>query len=222
MKLRDDFQKLIYVVIDPFVKGLIHIGLTPNMVTFIGFLLNVCAAYLFVVANPVISDTYAYNYSMIMYAGIVLFIGSMFDMLDGQVARIGNMKTTFGAMFDSILDRYSEMITLLAISYLFFSSDSMLWGLVTFLAMLGSLMVSYVRARAEGLGLECKVGFLQRPERVVITFVAAFLSGLLECIEILQWAMAFIAVFANITAFWRIIYCKRQIEKNNSDIVSEQ
>jgi len=211
MKYRDFLQKLIYVVINPVVKGLIRIGVTPNIVSFTGFLVNMVAAWLFVEAAGV-DGTYGH----FTVAGLVLLFGSLFDMLDGQVARLGNMQSRFGAMFDSILDRYSEMLTLLAVAYFFFAKGAEVWGLVTFLAMLGSVMVSYVRARAEGEGLECKVGLLQRPERCVILIVAALLTGLLEEVAVMQWAMAIIAVLANLTAFWRIIYCKKQIEKENA------
>jgi len=211
MKARDWLDRALHTLITPIAKGMIKIGLTPNMVTTVGFVLNVVAAWYFVKASTDAGEVYR----DFLIAGIVLIVGSMFDMFDGHVARLGNMQTTFGAMYDSILDRYSEMVTLLAVNYFFFATGENVWALVTFVAMMGSIMVSYIRARAEGLGLECKVGFLQRPERVVITFVAALLTGIFCCMEIMEWAMAFIALFANITAFWRIIYCKKQIENRD-------
>ena len=109
------------------------------------------------------------HYSLIGWAGGVILLSSLFDMMDGQVARIGGMSSTFGAMYDSVLDRYSELVTLGGICFCLIGHDYLLGAIITFAALVGSLMVSYVRARAEGLGLECKIGFMQRPERVVLT-----------------------------------------------------
>jgi len=212
MKYRDVLQKMIYVVINPVVRLMIRMGLTPNAVSFIGFLLNMLGAWMYV--RAAVDGSAESSFHCFTLAGVVLIIGSVFDMLDGQVARLGNMQSRFGAMFDSTLDRYSEMLTLLAVAWYFFATGADAWGLVTFLAMLGSVMVSYVRARAEGLGIECKVGFLQRPERCVILIVASLLTGILRLPEVMQWSMAFIALFANITAFWRLIYCKRILDKD--------
>ena len=85
-------------------------------------------------------------------------------MMDGRVARLGNMSSKFGALYDSVLDRYSELMTFFGICYYLSMKDYFLYELIAFVALIGSLMVSYVRARAEGLGIECKVGFMQRPE----------------------------------------------------------
>ena len=143
-------------------------------------------------------------------------------MLDGQVARLGNMTSTFGAMYDSVLDRYCELLTLGGISYYLICSGYPGGALLTFLALVGSIMVSYVRARAEGLGIECKIGFLQRPERVVITAVALLAAGIcgsasvsFDANMIIIYAMAFIAVFANLTAFARVAYSRRALQKRS-------
>ena len=140
-------------------------------------------------------------------------------MMDGRVARVGNMSSTFGALYDSVLDRYSEMVTLFGIFY-YLILQGYLWGsMITFVALIGSLMVSYVRARAEGLGLECKVGFMQRPERVVLTSLGALFCGIFgDCkafdpMLILIVPMAVIAVLANLTAFARIAHCHKLLKK---------
>uniref|UniRef100_UPI0026EFCB0A CDP-alcohol phosphatidyltransferase family protein n=1 Tax=uncultured Duncaniella sp. TaxID=2768039 RepID=UPI0026EFCB0A len=140
----------------------------------------------------------------------------LFDMLDGQVARLGNLVTRFGALYDSVLDRYCELLTLGALSFYLIENDYTIGALITFLALIGSVMVSYVRARAEGVGLECKVGFMQRPERVVVTSLGCLACGLIGLwspnttlpITVLIIAMAVIAVFANITAFARVGVCR--------------
>ena len=138
-------------------------------------------------------------------------------MIDGRLARMGNMSTTFGALWDSTLDRYSELITLFAIVLFFMESEDMLSAIVTFAAMVGSVMVSYVRARAEGLDIECKVGLMQRPERVVLTALGCLLCGIFTASSSAQlWLivpMWIIALLANITAFWRVAHCYKELKK---------
>lgn len=220
-KMRDALQQLIYLVINPFVKGMIKIGITPNMVTTIGFLGNVAGAVIFILAAEE-SQNGVIAYDKVWLAGAVIILSSLFDMLDGQVARIGGMVSTFGAMYDSVLDRYSELVTLGGISYFLIETGYTTGAIITFVALIGSLMVSYVRARGEGLGLECKMGFMQRPERVVVTCVASLACGLFgancatpafDPMLILIGAMGLIAVFANITAFARINHCRKQLIK---------
>ena len=219
-KMRDALQLGIYKVINPLVHGMIKIGITPNVVTTMGFLGNLAAAVIFVYAAIITEG--AINYDLVWIAGVVLILSSLLDMFDGQVARIGNMQTTFGAMYDSVLDRYSELVTLGGICYMLMAGGYMAGSIITFAALVGSLMVSYVRARAEGLDIECKIGFMQRPERVVVTSVAALACGIygynaeaptFDPMLILIVAMGVIAVFANLTAFARIMHCRKQLMK---------
>lgn len=218
-KGRDALQQLIYKIINPLIKGMIRVGITPNMVTTIGFLGNVAGAALLVYAgmHPQHSP-----YPSIGWAGLLIISFSIFDMMDGQVARIGNMASTFGAMYDSVLDRYSELVTLGGIFFCLIGHNYFTGAILTFIALIGSIMVSYVRARAEGLGLECKMGFMQRPERVVLTCVGLLLCGWAGSNADFDWfdpmwllivPMLFIAIFANITAFARIQHIRRQLEK---------
>lgn len=215
-KERDGLQQGIYRVINPFVKLLIRMGVTPNMVTTIGLLGNIAAAVIIVIAGIRAHENGDPSYSLIAIAGGVTILFSLFDMLDGQVARLGNMVTRFGALYDSVLDRYCELLTLGALSFYLIENDYTIGALITFLALIGSVMVSYVRARAEGVGLECKVGFMQRPERVVVTSLGCLACGLIGLwspnttlpITVLIIAMAIIAVFANITAFARVGVCR--------------
>ena len=129
------------------------------------------------------------------------------------------MSSTFGALYDSVLDRYSELVTLFGIS-VWLSNTGYVWGsIITYAALIGSIMVSYVRARAEGLDIECKVGLMQRPERVVLTAVGLIFTGVFagatsfDPVLILLVPLFLIAVLANLTAFWRIIHCYRQLKK---------
>ena len=141
-------------------------------------------------------------------------------MMDGRVARVGNMSSKFGALYDSVLDRYSELVTFFGICYYLQLEGYFLYSAIAFIALIGSLMVSYVRARAEGLGIECKVGLMQRPERVVLTSLGALFCGIFKDITafdpilILVIPLAFIAIFANITAFVRISHCRKVMQSN--------
>jgi len=216
---RDGLQHGIYAVIDPFVRLLIRCGITPNAVTTIGLLGNIAAAAIFcwaaLTATP--GDP---RYGLVTWAGACIILFSLFDMLDGQVARIGGMASTFGALYDSVLDRYCELLTVGSIAFYLIECGYPGGALITFLAMVGSVMVSYVRARAEGLGIECKVGFMQRPERVVVTSLGALATGIaglnadpagFDAMIILICAMGVIAIFANITAFARVAHCRRAL-----------
>ncbi|MCI2088191.1 MAG: CDP-alcohol phosphatidyltransferase family protein [Prevotella sp.] len=234
MKYRDFLQKMIYKIIDPLIKGMYKSGITPNMITTVGFIGNLAAAGFFIHAAYIMGaidlDANTVNRGLheIGWGGAILLFSSLFDLMDGRLARIGHLSSSFGAMWDSTLDRYSELITLFGICLVFlrFNPDPSIfelksagpaqgfwWGVITFTAMVGSVMVSYVRARAEGLGIECKVGLMQRPERVVVTAVTAILTG---CTKNLWWVaggMALIALLANITAFWRVAYCYKPLKE---------
>lgn len=214
MNYRDWLQKAIYWIINPLIRGMIRVGITPNFITTTGLVLNIVAAVLFIYAGLYYPGERAW---VGIAGGVVLFAG-LFDMMDGRLARLGGMSSTFGALYDSVLDRYSELVTLFGISY-YLQLEGYLWGsILTFVALIGSLMVSYVRARAEGLGLECKVGLMQRPERVVLTSLGAIGCGLCAGVEafdpmlILIVPIGLIALLANWTAFVRINHCRKLLK----------
>lgn len=222
-KKRDGIQQGIYFIINPFVKFLIRIGVTPNVVTTVGLLGNLAAACIIASAGYLANEDPTHlRFDLITWGGVVTILFSLFDMLDGQVARLGNMVSRFGALYDSVLDRYCELLTLGAISYFMVMARYPIGALVTFIALVGSVMVSYVRARAEGVGIECKVGFMQRPERVVVTTIGCLACGIVGLASpntpyvamiILITAMAVIAIFANITAFARVGVCRAALSK---------
>ena len=133
MNYRDWLQQVIYKIINPVVHGMIRIGITPNFITTTGLVLNIVAAALFVYAGVYKSGELAY---VGWGGGIVLFAG-LFDMMDGRVARVGKMSSTFGALYDSVLDRYSELVTLFGIFY-YLMLQGYLWGsIITFIALIG-------------------------------------------------------------------------------------
>lgn len=213
---RDGIQQGVYKVINPSVKVMIKIGVTPNMITTIGFLGNLVAAALFIYSALYVP---ANDFSVIGWAGFLILFSSLFDMIDGYLARTGNMCSTFGAFYDSVLDRFCELFTLSGIAFYFMKHGYEMATVVTFLSLIGSIMVSYVRARAEGLDIECKVGLMQRPERVVVTSLGAIFCGLLadsvsfDPTWILLVPQILIAVLANYTVIVRILHVKKQMEK---------
>jgi CDP-diacylglycerol--glycerol-3-phosphate 3-phosphatidyltransferase len=232
--IRTNLQLGIYRVIDPVVKVFIKLGLTPNVVTTIGFLLNVGVAIIFILGAE---EGNRGDLSYVGWAGGLILFAGLFDMLDGQVARLGNMKSTFGALYDSVIDRYSELIMFLGICYYLVGHHYFLSSIFAFIALIGSMMVSYVRARAEGLGIECKGGLMQRPERVVTIGLCAVLCGIsskyiggdyklyvpgikfhvFETMSIFTIPIVIVAVLTNITAFRRLMDAKKAIlEKNKS------
>lgn len=236
--LRDRLQQGIYVIINPFVKSLIRIGLTPNAVTTIGLLLNIGVAVIFIFGAE---KSNRGDLSFIGWGGALVLVAGLFDMLDGQVARIGNMSSTFGALYDSVLDRYSELIMFLGICYYLVSHHYFLSSLFAFIALMGSMMVSYTRARAEGLGVECKGGLMQRPERVVTIGIVGIACGItghyiggdykvyvpgvsfhvFETMSIFTIPITIMAFMTNITAYNRLMDAKKTLnlmdaEKKNA------
>ncbi|WCT10045.1 CDP-alcohol phosphatidyltransferase family protein [Mucilaginibacter jinjuensis] len=233
--LRTTLQLSIYKVIDPFVKVLIKLGLTPNAVTTIGFMLNVGVAVIFIFGAE---EGNRGDLTYVGWAGGLILFAGLFDMLDGQVARLGNMKSTFGALYDSVVDRYSELIMFLGICWYLVAHHYFLSSLFAFIALIGSMMVSYVRARAEGLGIESKGGLMQRPERVITIGLCAILCGVsslyiggdyklfipgikyhvFETMSIFTIPIVALAFLTNITAFNRLMNAKKALlEKENSE-----
>ena len=149
----------------------------------------------------------------LLTGGILVLVGGTFDILDGKVARATGYASRFGALFDSTIDRYSEVLAFFGVGFYFVAQEMYKSSIFTFIALGGSMMVSYIRARSEGLGYDCKVGIMQRPERVVaIGFGAIFGESFLI------GAMVLIAVFANITAIQRVFTIWRIDKKSKKEI----
>ncbi len=228
MSTRKKLQQDIYKVINPLVRLLIRMGLTPNMVTTIGLVLNIGVAIIFISGAE---EGRRGDLRYVGWAGGLILFAGLFDMLDGQVARLGNMSSQFGALYDSVLDRYSELILFLGICYYLVSHHYFLSSLFAFIGLIGSMMVSYTRARAEGLGIECKDGLMQRPERVIIIGVSALACGIasrwmggdykiawpatnfpvFETISIFTIPLTIMAFLANFTAIGRLRDARRTL-----------
>lgn len=205
---RDSMQQAIYAIIDPFIRLLLRCHVTPNMVTTTGLVGNLLAAVLIIVSALTQPCP---NLLHLSGCGLLILFASLFDMLDGRLARTGNLSTTFGAFYDSVLDRYCELCTLSALALLFMNYRLPAFALATLFSLIGSLMVSYVRARAEGLGAECKVGLMQRPERVVLTALGLLLAPLFRSLWAVVVPQILIALLANYTAIVRILHVRKQL-----------
>lgn len=233
MSVRDRLQQLIYSIINPFVRLLIKIGLTPNGVTTIGLILNIGVAVVFIAGAE---KSNRGDLSYVGWAGALILFAGLFDMLDGQVARLGNMSSAFGAMYDSVLDRYSELFMFLGICYYLVSHHYFISSLSAFVALIGSMMVSYTRARAEGLGIALKGGLMQRPERVVLVGIAALACGItgsaiggdyklyvpgisfhvFETMTIFTLPLGLMAILTNITAIRRLRDAKKAFDEREA------
>jgi CDP-diacylglycerol--glycerol-3-phosphate 3-phosphatidyltransferase len=181
---------------------LIESRLTPNAISLTGFALNLAAAALIVGR-------------MFFLAGIAFIVGSIMDTLDGRYSRMSGKGTPFGAFLDSTLDRLEEGIVLIAVGAYFASRHNQVAAAATVAAVLGSLMVSYTRARAEALGVECKVGLATRPVRVVILSIGlVFAKGAgLGHFELLAPAVYVLAVLTGLTTLQRILHVRRQLKR---------
>lgn len=225
-------QPFVYKVIHPFVNLLVRLGVTPNMITIIGFVVNLVATVVFVYGAYAARGDLRY----VAGGGCIILLAGLFDMIDGRLARVSNQVSRFGAMFDSVLDRYSELVMFLGICYYLVAQQYFLSSLFAFIAMIGSVMVSYVRARAEGLGIECKGGLMQRPERVLLVGISAIVCGLaqrytgdfkyiipgtdfpyLENITIFTFPIFVMALLTNWTAIQRLRESKIALDKLDRD-----
>ncbi len=180
------------------VHGLALTRISPNALTFIGLLINVGAALLFGFAN-------AENQGrLFLYAGLVIIGAGIFDMVDGRVARATNQVTQFGGFFDSVIDRYSDVALFFGLVVYYARANRFLYVVLAAFVMVSSVLVSYARARAESLIPSCKVGFMERPERIVLIIIGALFNRMGPVLWI-------IAVLSTITVIHRIRYTQQQL-----------
>jgi CDP-diacylglycerol--glycerol-3-phosphate 3-phosphatidyltransferase len=175
------------------VRGLALSKIHPNVLTFLGLLINVGAAWLLAVGQ-------------FRWAGAVIIGAGLFDMVDGRVARETNRVTRFGGFFDSVLDRYSDLGLLIGLLVWYGSIGRFSYVVLTAVAMIACVMVSYVRARAENSIPMCKVGFMERPERVVLVIIGALFDRMAPVL----WV---IAVLGNLTVIHRMIFTWQEAER---------
>ncbi len=184
-------------IFEPVSKRIAALGITPNHITFAGVALSALSGLLFALGQNV-------------WAGVVLGLAGLCDCLDGGVARVSDRATTFGAFLDSTMDRYSDIFIYGGLLYQACSLKSPALFIAAFLALLGSVMVSYTRARAESLIPQCQVGIAERPERVILLIAGALLG-------LVWWAVIVLAILANVTAIQRILYTRIMLEMEDTD-----
>jgi len=175
------------------VRGLALSRIHPNVLTFLGLVINVAAAYLLAVGQQ-------------RWAGVVIIGAGLFDMVDGRVARETNRVTRFGGFFDSVLDRYSDLALLIGLLVWYGSINRPLYVVLTALVMAASVMISYTRARAENSIPTCKVGFMERPERVVLLIIGALANRM----SAVLWV---IAVLGNLTVVHRMVFTYQEARR---------
>ena len=202
-------QKRFIKLLEPLVSIFKQYNLNPNFFTVLGLIITTIGTILLI-----------WDGQLIRLTGLLILLGGVCDVFDGQLARMAGKVTRFGALFDSSIDRYSEVVMFFGIGAFYVGRGDYLLSVVTFSALGGSMMVSYIRARAEALGFEAKVGLMQRPERIVFMGSGALLSLPLFHLSIfhldnfpittLEVAVWLIAVFANYTAIQRLIHAYKQ------------
>jgi CDP-diacylglycerol--glycerol-3-phosphate 3-phosphatidyltransferase len=180
-------------IIGAIVTGLALLGFSPNLLTFLGLVINIWAAFLFAAGS-------------FRWGGIVVIGAGLFDMVDGRVARETNRVTKFGGFFDSVLDRYSDLGVLVGLLVYYASINRNFYVVLTAIVMTGTVMVSYTRARAENTIPRCKVGFLERPERVVLIIIGALFNRMPHVLWVL-------AVLSNVTVISRMIYTWQETKR---------
>jgi len=190
------------VVLYGIVHGLALTRISPNILTFIGLVINIGAAVLFGYAN---ADNQA---RLFRYAALVIIGAGIFDMVDGRVARATNQVTEFGGFFDSVIDRYSDVALYFGLLVFYARGNRFFYVVLTAIVMTTSVMVSYTRARAESLIGKCKVGFMERPERIVLVIIGALFNRMAPVL----WV---IAVLGNITVIHRIWYTYQQTKDHD-------
>lgn len=183
-------------ILQKIVDGLALTRISPNVLTFIGLVINIGAAILFGYANA------QNNVRLFLYAALVIIGAGIFDMVDGRVARQTDQVTVFGAFFDSVIDRYSDVALFFGLLVYYARGNRFFYVVLVAFVMVTSLMVSYTRARAEALIGTCKVGFMERPERVVLIIIGALFNRWGAMAPVL-WVLA---VLSTITVIHRITY----------------
>lgn len=187
-------------MIDPLTQWLVRKRVHPNVITTSGFLVTIVAGYF-------------YGIDHVRTAGALVLLGGAHDIFDGRVARLSGLQSKFGAFYDSVLDRISEIVIYLGLISLYNQYEMSLLNMgmiyMIALAMAGSLLISYTRAKAETLGLNCTVGLMQRAERIVLLGLGSLMFGLSWNGFVLSAIIVVFAILTNLTAIRRIVWVYR-------------
>jgi CDP-diacylglycerol--glycerol-3-phosphate 3-phosphatidyltransferase len=175
------------------IRACVVLRIHPNVLTFVGVLINVVAAW-------------ALATGRFVTAGGIMIAANIFDFIDGKVAREMGMESAFGGFWDSVMDRFSDLALFLGLVYLYSSVHRTDYVVITVMAMIFTVLTSYARARAESVVAQCKVGFMERPERIVLFMIGAFTNRMAGVL----WV---ILVLSILTVADRIFYTWRELER---------
>jgi CDP-diacylglycerol--glycerol-3-phosphate 3-phosphatidyltransferase len=185
------------LILDQIVRVLSRFRINPNILTFTGVITSFWAAWEF-------------GYGHFLRGGLVIILAGLFDMLDGEVARVSRSETDFGAFYDSVIDRYSDVIILQGLMVYYARKQMLGYVVLVGVVFMGAVLTSYARARAESLIPSCKIGFMERPERIVLLII----GGLANRMEAVLWVLA---VLGNWTVFDRIYYTWKELAKRKAN-----
>ena len=180
------------------IRTCVALRIHPNILTFVGVLINFAAAW-------------ALGLGLFVTAGVIMLIANIFDYIDGKVAHELNAVSAFGGFWDSVIDRFSDLSLFIGLIFLYSSLHRTNYVIITALAMMFAIMTSYTRARAESLIKKCKVGFMERPERIVLFMIGAFTNRMAAVL----WVILVLSVF---TVADRIIYTYRELRETRQAI----
>jgi len=182
------------------IAACVALRIHPNILTFVGVLINVAAAWQLAFGHCI-------------SAGVIMIVANIFDFIDGKVARELHAESKFGGFWDSVIDRFSDIALFIGLIYLYSSLRRTDYVMITALAMMFAIMTSYTRARAESLITKCKVGFMERPERIVLFMIGAFTNRMAA----VMWVIGVLSIF---TVADRILYTYRELKNAQPEPVA--
>jgi CDP-diacylglycerol--glycerol-3-phosphate 3-phosphatidyltransferase len=174
---------------DPLARALLRAHVRPNHLTMVGLVVSILAAW-------------ALAQGQLRIGAVLLILAGLFDFFDGSLARLANSVSTFGAFLDSVADRYSDLVVLLGVVLYYHRAIDTTGVFLTMVALVGTIMTSYTKARAQSIGVACDIGLIERPERLIVLIAGATFN-------VLTPAMIALALLTNVTALQRILYMRR-------------
>src|SRR5262249_30965020 len=183
------YRESLHTVADPVARLLLRARVRPNQLTILGLGVSVAAAH-------------AFSQGRLRTGALLLAVAGLFDFFDGSLARLGGRVSAFGAFLDSVVDRYSDLLVLLGIVLLYERADDTTGVFFTMITLVGTIMVSYTKARAQSIGVRCEIGLMERPERMIVLIGGGLFN-------LLTPSMIALAILTNVTAVQRILYVRR-------------
>ncbi len=184
---------------DPVARALLRAHVRPNHLTLVGLGVSIVAAG-------------ALAHGRLRLGAVLLTLAGLFDFFDGSLARLANSVSAFGAFLDSVVDRYSDLVVLLGVVIFYHRAADTNGVFLTMVALIGTIMTSYTKARAQSIGVACEIGLIERPERLIVLIAGATFNQLTP-------AMIALSVLTNLTALQRIFYMRREAAPREDDVL---